>query len=387
MSACRRSNGEGSIRRLSSGRWQGQIMDGYNDDGKRKTRSFSGDTKKEVIEKIRDFYEQKRNPALTNTMITFETWATQWYESYQNQVQPSTYSGYKYTKKLLVHLFGNASIKDILPMHISNAINRLVKDGYSKSQITKCRAMLIQIFDAAEDNNLIARNPARKTKPVKDTAMASFSLEPQKDAFTEAECELLFAHLPEDLLGHSIRLILLTGLRIQELIALTADDITEDGALLNINKAIKIVDGKPMLGPTKSKRSTRRVPVPCRGRESAIYLRIHGHTPFIWSPSVAKPLYSIGSFRKRFYTAIQKIEGVRRLPPHSCRHTYITMLQAKGVPMENIARLAGHTDIATTDVYLHVSAEQLQKAVEVLSPVDNTDETQPTDDKKELNYA
>ncbi|MFR6693883.1 MAG: tyrosine-type recombinase/integrase [Dysosmobacter sp.] len=38
--------------------------------------------------------------------------------------------------------------------------------------------------------------------------------------------------------------------------------------------------------------------------------------------------------------------------PDRCRHTYVTMLQASGVPMETIAALTGHADIKTTEGYL-----------------------------------
>ncbi len=58
---------------------------------------------------------------------------------------------------------------------------------------------------------------------------------------------------------------------------------------------------------------------------------------------------------------------MRPLSPHCCRHTYVTMLQAGGVPMETIAALTGHADIKTTEGYLHQSAPALAKAVEALN--------------------
>lgn len=58
---------------------------------------------------------------------------------------------------------------------------------------------------------------------------------------------------------------------------------------------------------------------------------------------------------------------MRPLSPHCCRHTYVTMLQAGGVPMETIAALTGHADIKTTEGYLHQSVPALAKAVEALN--------------------
>lgn len=90
-------------------------------------------------------------------------------------------------------------------------------------------------------------------------------------------------------------------------------------------------------------------------------------TPYVWTCPGGNPLYGVGSFRRRFYTALKNVGQVRKLSPHCCRHTYVTMLQANGVPMETIAALTGHSDIKTTEGYLHQSADTLAKAVEVLN--------------------
>ena len=67
------------------------------------------------------------------------------------------------------------------------------------------------------------------------------------------------------------------------------------------------------------------------------------------------------------YAELDKLPTVRRLSPHCCRHTYVTNLQRKGVPMETIAALVGHSDIETTDYYLHISQHTLREAVVVLN--------------------
>ena len=188
-----------------------------------------------------------------------------------------------------------------------------------------------------------------------------------KDAFTEEEIALLEKFLPDDLLGNSIRLMLGTGLRTQELLALSPSDFAKDGSYVMVNKAIKTVNGHPTLGPPKSKSSRRRIPIPENYRHCAKYLCEHGGKEHIWSMPGHNPLYSVGSFRRRYYTALNKIPGVRKLSPHCCRHSYVTRLEACNVPMEVISRLAGHSEIKTTDHYLHTSEETLSNAVSVLN--------------------
>ena len=73
--------------------------------------------------------------------------------------------------------------------------------------------------------------------------------------------------------------------------------------------------------------------------------------------------------RRKYYKLLARYPDVRPLSPHCCRHTYVTLLQSQGVPMETIARLTGHTDIKTTDHYLHISDDSLADAVAALEAI------------------
>ena len=167
-----------------------------------------------------------------------------------------------------------------------------------------------------------------------------------------------------------------TGMRTQELLALTKEDIAVDGSFVRINKAIEMVDGHPQLGPPKSKRSRRTIPVPPDYYFFARRLRTLGGTNYIWESHREDKLYSVGTFRKKYYEALKNIPGVRLLSPHCCRHTYVTRLQEKGVSIDLIARLAGHARISTTEGYAHASIDTLAGAVNVLTINNNENEKQ-----------
>mgnify|MGYP002644130023 CR=1 FL=1 len=363
----KRSHGEGTVRRLKSGNWHGEVMDGYSADGKKRIISFTAATKAEVLDKIRDYRNKKDAHIRVNKKLELSSWADLWYRDYQSQVQASTYSGYQYTLKIIKERMGPQIVCDILPIDINRFMDSLIESGYSLSQIRKCRTMLIQIFDSAEANGIVAGNPARKAKIIRDKDGTLSKPRYEKDAFRDDEIELLQKELPHDLTGYSIRVMLDSGLRVQELLALAPTDIAADGSAIHVGHAIKMVGSHPVLGPPKSKSGIRTIPIPENARDSAKYLREHGGKTLIWSIPGHNPYYSVGSFRRRYYTAIGQVEGVRKLSPHCCRHTYITRLQAKGVPLELIARLAGHSSIVTTNDYAHTSMDTLVNAVSVLN--------------------
>ena len=188
-----------------------------------------------------------------------------------------------------------------------------------------------------------------------------------KDSFSVEETERLLSDLPNNLLGNSIRLMLVSGLRLQELLALTPNDIASDGSWVRVDKAVKMVNGIPKLGDPKSRTSRRVIPIAPKYRYIPRWLRENGGQAFLWcAPRQESLLYSIGSVRRKYYRLLDKYPDVRRLSPHCCRHTYVTLLQSQGVPLETIACLVGHSDIKTTGDYLHISRNTLEDAVTAL---------------------
>ena len=349
------ANGEGCYTKLPSGKWRVQFMIGYTDEGKKRTKSFVAPTKAEARIMMQTYLLQQ-HPKDVKT--SFATWADTWYTDYRTEVAISTYWNYAYTLKTLKDYFGEKSLCEIKQMDINRFFDALVERGLSRSTIGKCRSMLLQIFTSAQDNDLILKNPVLRAKKVKAKKHVQ-----RKAAFSEKEIEIIRAFLPDTLLGHSILALIGTGMRVQELLALKKENIALDGSWVCVNKAVKMAYRIPAIGTTKSERGNRTIPVSAQYREDLKYLHEHAGNAYVWTSSRESRLYTVEEFRNRYKTVMSKIPGVPYYPPHCCRHTYITSLQAKGVPLDMIRVLAGHEDSSTTLDYTHTSYETLQKLI------------------------
>lgn len=353
----RRCNGEGMIRKRTDGRWESRIMVGYKDDGKPAYKSLYGKTRTEAREKLKQF--QSTLPPGFNAYhnYTFTEWADLWFENHKDSVAPTTQEHYKYTLHVLKEHFDEKKIRDIKPYDIEAFFRNLRDAGYSRSRMAHCSSMLYQIFHKAEANDFIVKNPVRFADKPRYTGPVK-----RREAFTAEEVQLLLKNLPMDRIGLSIRLLLGTGMRTQELLALEPCHIAEDGSVIKIRQAIKMVKGTVAVGAPKSRNSYRDIPVPPNIRWCAVQLRNTDHK-YIWEEGKKDSPCNPSFFRKQFRDALRSVKGVRILTPHSCRHTYVSQLQALSVDLQTIQSIVGHADMSMTLHYLHVQESIRQEAV------------------------
>jgi integrase/recombinase XerD len=155
-----------------------------------------------------------------------------------------------------------------------------------------------------------------------------------------------------------VELLFSTGMRVSEVVAVNIADI--DMERLSIS-----VRGKG--------NREREIPIVCDGVREALVQQIGerrasgaalGDPLFVNRRGVRMSDQSVrGALRRHAATV-----GSRRITPHMLRHTIATLLLEEGVDLRHIQRLLGHSSIATTTIYVHISERSQRQALERRHP-------------------
>jgi len=144
-----------------------------------------------------------------------------------------------------------------------------------------------------------------------------------------------------------------TGLRVSELINLRLTDVNADvGFVRCIGKGSK----------------ERIIPI---GKVAIEYLKrylVNGRQEFARSGS-SEYLFLTNRGRRMsrvgFWKLIKRYAAkagiTKHITPHTLRHSFATHLLEGGADLRSIQEMLGHADIATTQIYTHVSREKLKK--------------------------
>lgn len=144
-----------------------------------------------------------------------------------------------------------------------------------------------------------------------------------------------------------------TGLRVSELINLKTADVSLDvGFVRCLGKGSKerIVPLGKIAGGWIARYLTDSRPALARSRSSEyLFLTIRG-----------TKMSRVG-----FWKTIKKhsaAAGIRKnITPHTLRHSFATHLLQGGADLRSIQEMLGHADIATTQIYTHVSRDKLKE--------------------------
>ena len=90
------------------------------------------------------------------------------------------------------------------------------------------------------------------------------------------------------------------------------------------------------------------------------------------SDGCLKDLWSLGS-SKNYWSMCKKLKTVmtacgieKSISYHCGRHSFATLALSKGMPIESVSRVLGHTNIVTTQIYAKITSQKLDNDLTML---------------------
>ena len=148
-----------------------------------------------------------------------------------------------------------------------------------------------------------------------------------------------------------LELLFSTGLRVSELEALTVDTDFESGEISVRGKGSKV---RVVFISPEAKEVVRKYLKARKDMEEALFVRI------AQDGKAKGPLGRRSIERAVKDRAIQA--GIsKKVTPHVLRHMFATDLLSNGADLRSVQMLLGHANIATTQIYTHVTNKQLRE--------------------------
>lgn len=237
----------------------------------------------------------------------------------------------------------NKEIQEIETDDIRNYLtNYQLEHGSSKVTIDNMRRILSSLFSWLEDEDYILKSPVRRIHKVKSAAVI-------KETYTDEALELLRDNCTELRDLAMIDMLASTGMRVGEMVLLNRNDI-------DFNERECIVFGKG---------SKERVVY--FDARTKIHLQNYLENRTDDNPALFVSLKSpherlkIGGVEVRLREFGKKL-GLQKVHPHKFRRTLATMAIDKGMPIEQLQRLLGHSKIDTTLQYAMVKQSNVKIA-------------------------
>ena len=268
------------------------------------------------------------------------------------------------------HAAKSGTLDRVRPSHVEGWIVELRRKGLAESTVRSAYTILRAVLDTAVRDGALGSNPAAAIRRPRVTAKEAPHLTPAQvaDLLRAAEGSRyapLFA-----LLVH-------TGLRRGEALALQWSDVDLPRGILQVRGTLSRIDGELVVTEPKTAKSKRFVPIsePAERllraqQETQDRERQHAgsawrQTGFVFTTLFGDPCDPRNAFRALRAAAAKA--GLPYAGLHTLRHSAASVMLTRGVPLKVVSEILGHSSIAITgDIYGHVSPDVARQAMSTL---------------------
>lgn len=369
-----RSSGEGSFFQRKDGRWQASLqINGVR-------RTIYAKTEREARTKLRDLQRKADNagslpdPGRRTVNDLLNIWLGS-----APDLKPSTISKYRWFLDTCVRpVIGEVRLERVTP----DRLQALYAD-LTPSVGEKVHRILHRAFGVAVLWRWLSANPCDRVLKPAYKAQA-------KTLWSRAELNTFLESTTDHWLYPLWVLLIASGCRLGEVLALRWEDIGPDGAGISVSRTLHYIDGNWMMDSPKTANSARYIILPGMAAEAlgrqkqqqVAWKETAGSSweewGLVFTGETGKPLFAstIQHALKRTCTDF----GLPAVTPHGLRHLHASLLLGEGVPVTAVSARLGHANPQVTlKIYAHALAGQDILAAQAIGQVMNSGDHSQSD--------
>ena len=290
---------------------------------------------------------------------TFEQFAWRWFDEYvRSNNKPSEQQTKKYIlSSSLIPFFGKMLIGKITTNDIERYKVQSLKEGVARktvnNRLTVFRKCMSMAYEWLEIKGIPPKIVLLKCPP------------PKTDYLSLDECTSLLCNA-DDVVRELILTAIRTGMRQGELKGLQWSSIDWQNRNITVRHS-RCEYTKELCSP----KSNRERYIPMDNDVYETLLKRKKNVGYVFMDRDGKP-FDDQRLARRLANVCKKV-GLRHIGWHTLRHTFASHLAMKGVPLNAVQVLMGHTDIRTTTRYAHMAPSTLRAAIDMLNPAQPLD--------------
>ena len=278
----------------------------------------------------------------------------------QNQQSNTVINRNRTIRNFVKPNFGNKRMDRIRTMDIQKWFNELGRK-YSKETILKIKNVMSPVFDAAVEDAILDRNPmASKRIEIHGKETVHHKAIP-KEKMDDIRSGIAGMGRKEGLMGG---LLAYTGMRFEEVLGLRWEDVEFNNNRIIVRRAVVHPNrNMPEVKCPKTKSSERQIPI-CHGLYCILcsWKETHGFVLYSDKDKTMETPLSYTEARRCFDKIRNKFD-IQDYTAHDFRDTCATEWREKGMPLDVVARILGHSKTETTEKrYVKYRGELMEKA-------------------------
>jgi integrase len=299
--------------------------------------------------------------------VTFKEVAEEWQTQHREQITERTWKNYEPHYKNIVAMHGKKPVEGVTALDVMQDLKRAKAKGYSATIVNTRRSLYKMIFDHAIISGSMIFNPVAAVSLPKGLKRG------RRQAPSDDVIKIILANTDKPF-GLFPFLLLCTGLRKSEALALTWDDIDFENKTISITKSIDYYAGsKPKIKEPKTESSIRQVPL-ISILETQLKAQPKNNIYLFPAPPSNRAGEGGGLMTERGYEGswlryCQSVgliddDGKPTITAHNLRHGTATLMFESGVDELTAQRVLGHSKIEVTrEIYTQLRDAQQAKSI------------------------